>query len=497
MRDPLIDLALMGWRSNQPLDLAHAEQSPRDDAASRYASGWREADTGRRRVASALAGFDLLTTDTDSDGRVAVRAVTTADGAPLLVAGRFLRQSWTADPGRTSEQLAGCGRAAGVHRRADGSYGAHPYGCTSPLCPQCARRKAADRCARIAPVLAHLAARGYQLVHLTLTQPAFADGDTPTHLTEREQRAYEVPTLAGVEPGGAVPGEPLALALERFRSALTALRDGQASRAWWRSTVAGYVYGIEWTGRTRRGGAWLPRWHVHAHLLVILRPGVEVATVDAHGGFELRGPWVDRLVARWATVTTTTDPHTGERVRAVPWAQKVRPLWGGREAVTAAVRECLKYPFKVSALTDAQLTEVLATTKGRRAHMVGGCLHANSRVGRAARELREDGTHGQDLGVADAALAFDLAAAYEAAEDDSPDAPVIYRRAHAGDLNDWRSRVGPDQARWVPLTVAHLVDLYQDDCAVVVVCALALGEPSYDASVLALLRDLVRWRSPP
>jgi hypothetical protein len=309
-----------------------------------------------------------------------------------------LRPEWVADPRKLHAQLRTCSAGWGVMRSPDGVYRAQPMRCGSPLCPTCLAHKARRVQERWAPMLAELAARGCRFVHVTLTQPARAaapSGAWPMVLNANERTHY-VHAQAATEVGLAVEGEPLGDALARLRASWTALRDSRATREWWGESVVGYLYGIEWTGRRHAaqdaGATWDARWHAHLHALVVLHPEVR----DGRPGWQgdrgrlnpYRGGWAGRLVREWCARTPGADPAAQAVVRVT-----------GDEGRTAAdaLREVLKYPFKPGELTDAQVVEVLATTKGGRFHLPGGAFHGASGAARCAASLVAAGL-GADLG---------------------------------------------------------------------------------------------------
>lgn len=406
-------------------------------------------EAGPGAYARALGAFDLDWTAWKDRERArtpvpktAVRAVSLG-GSIIHVDGRMLRDSWTADPRRSALRLAGCSTSGGVHRVGE-EWGSHAYGCGDSVCPMCARRKAAARVKDLAPCLLWLSMHGYQLVHLTLTRPGdTSDGACVLAPWERVTTIHD-----HVDEGPAVPGETLPDAVADLRRAWTALRDGRgevdpgySSRRWWRDTVPGYVYGIEWTGRRCIGrgcpacrgdhtahhtGPYRLRWHVHLHALLIVR---NHHSIEWEEDGTIRGPWWDRLTTRWCELVEGARPE----------AQHARRLIT-EEAIEGGIVECLKYPFKPAELTRAQLVEALTCMKGTRAHNVGGCLHSSGRVGKLAKSLyrhhddvSEDTLHVTGMTTDDVKTAFDLANGWRAVDEAREAVSVLYRSREVAD----------------------------------------------------------------
>lgn len=310
-----------------------------DEDAARWLAGLGEALEGRERLIGVLEGClagEVVEQEPDpEDGpepvkRSAVRSVDRIDPDTGEVtaewaypSARMIREDWLADPSRTAKAMRNCGRAYGVHRYSDGTWGAHPYGCGCPACPACSRSKAAASADYWATVIGKLVSGlGCELRHLTLTQRTN-------------------------------PGETLGEALERLGAAWALLRDSRRTREDWNDHALGYMLGTEWTARHPGNGA--RRWHAHLHVLAVCWPGM--------------GDGLEQLVIpRWCEVA---DAHHR--------AQHVSNVDLGR-----ALREVLKYPFKPLELDDEALCEVIVTTKGTRPKRSGGGLHGASRIGQCA-----------------------------------------------------------------------------------------------------------------
>lgn len=158
----------------------------------------------------------------------------------------------------------------------------------------------------------------------------------------------------------AVPGERLAEALERLRGSLSRLvtkkRMSPSRRAWWDALVAGVVWSVEAT----RGasGDW---WHVHAHAVVALRPGVD----HEEAARRLGASW-ERLSGEESGSGLGWDPCSGgvpeDRSR---WATGGwwRPIDPGS---LAEVYQATKYLCKPTSLDSTALLELLTVTRGSR-----------------------------------------------------------------------------------------------------------------------------------
>lgn len=323
-------------------------------------------------------------------------------GRVLQVDSRAVRENWAPDPVAEHEAVCACSRAwLATLRPGSRQYGFAPVACKRRVCPACISREAARRSQSLLPELAELSAAGLPVVHMTLTQEADLTGTLPVLLTDAECRAgFRCPTSSD-DWGFAVPGESLLAAHERLYSSFRALRnrDAKAAEAWNR-WVGGYVYRWEATGRRKVSGGnggwhYAPRWHAHLHVLAVLRGRACVHEVRAdkcathkrnEQDTQLRrdgtavqcahGQWWDELTEHWCRLSG-----------AKPQGQRATLLEGSQDEIEAALREVLKYQCKPAELTDAQLLEFLAATKGLHAGYKGGWLHGRHRVNRAAAEL--------------------------------------------------------------------------------------------------------------
>ena len=361
-----------------PLWLAEARQSAAlapESPAARAVDGW---DTARALHAEVLRSLETIEV-VKRDGRGGPLLIRLGPGGGrVALTPRDLPETVSpGDPGRMAAALAGCGsdhvvmlsRQVG---RAD-RFRSVPCGCGSPVCPLCARARASRRAERLGPRVAALGAAGFRIASCTFTIPEHDDdpdsrlpiwtgiGDLPPDPIVEHRADFRDPEAIAYPVGG----EPLVVMLARLRHDWRLFRDG-AFRAGWRSTVAGYAYGIEWTGHRETEPepgekCAIYRWHAHIHALLIVRPGA--------------GPgWWDAVARAWCKVT-------GGDLRS----QACREVTG--DDIGGAIREVLKYPYKPGDLTAAQLAEVIVAARGLHCHQVGGCLHACSPEGRAARQI--------------------------------------------------------------------------------------------------------------
>lgn len=360
-------------------------------------------------------------------GRVRVTAVKHDHGVQA-VEGRWLREDWLADPRREAAQLASCCEfwCVGQEQLPEGvRHPAKPRRCNSPRCPLCGRARADRALARWLPVVGRLVGAGYPVLHCTWTQPVGELSGRPVLLSEEDRTAHglradlEREELEGVPVGWAVPGEPLTDAIDRLRPALRALRgdDDRDRRAWWSSSVVGLFEAVEYTafdGRLPKG-ARIPRWHVHSHAVIVLRPDVDP---DA---------WWARALAEWLEIVPTAEP----------WAQHCSRIDGDDDEIRSGLREVLKYPFKPLEMTASQLVEALVATKGRRFHNVGGAFHSGSTIGRAVKLVRQV----EELEERDRVL--------EALELEDRDRELVALLVDAYDARDAAPRWAP---LWIELT---------------------------------------------
>lgn len=351
-------------------------------------SGLAEADAARvaatRAVAARLREWHGES-EPDGLGRwVLCSAAHLPTGAVVHLGGRS-----TLGPvsvARTADRLEQC--AAGGWRwyfaRPSGVTTAH-LGCGHRLCLVCQHQQGLEQLARWAPVLDAAVADGCTLEHVTLTQPAVsapggwlspaelsdpawqgAPGDVEVEGREPGQDCVMVsewpdgaparPTWAGDDgreytgrDGAVVGGEGLWSSVTRLVGSWSRVRQGRGTRGLVAST--GQLRGTEVTGRAKAGG--VPRYHAHLHVLCVSERAHE--------------PVGSALVQAWL----------GTVPGASPSAQHVTAVEG---ASAAGIRECLKYSYKPSTLSDAQLVDALAELRGVHAHQVSGRLHGRSRA---------------------------------------------------------------------------------------------------------------------
>lgn len=435
---PRISQLAFGFATDHAPDLLALSKAAKvDDDARDELIGRRVAEKGRDRIVDALADVrpielvaeqeddrgvesdpfypddDDLDTIRKSGGCVGVRALWLPSAHVLTVGGRVLRSDWLADPRSASKALKDCCSSWEAVRIA-GRLTSAPHRCNSAICPICRRLDAAERAEEWSALIAALVRRDVRVVGVTLTQPILgSDGwsDAPVLLIGDEATVYV--GRGGDDANGyvSVASEPIGHALNRLRYAWELLKKGQASRFEWESSVFGGVYGIEATGRIGigpldehgvAGPPYLPRWHVHMHALVLLRPGVDLGvcrcsscTVAAGEDGKTAGVYADDVPGWWPwLVRNWVDRCTvwGDE-SAHGKGQHMAELRGNADDVMRAVKETLKYPCKLGELTRAQVLDWLAVTKGRKWHMPFGALHSASRIRKVAKRdlvLRDD-----------------------------------------------------------------------------------------------------------
>lgn len=189
-------------------------------------------------------------------------------------------------------------------------------------------------------------------------------------------------------------GEPLTVALDRWRDAWRRMTRGRPGRRF-ASLVAGYYYGLEVT-RGRRSsvtdcGRW---WHVHAHVLVLGRQAEDLApplgalwrqaTASASGRDGWHPPanmqrtsttavvgWradVRPASTRWIEPMPLVEGRLAGGDWAGPWCQKIDLT----DPDLPQVYQAAKYPTPVVALHPVALAEYLSAAHGRRWHQGGG-----------------------------------------------------------------------------------------------------------------------------
>lgn len=170
-------------------------------------------------------------------------------------------------------------------------------------------------------------------------------------------------------------GESFESATGRLRRALRSLATSSAQarswRRWWAAHVAGHVWSVEvtrgWPGHHE--GAERPRaraalwWHAHAHLVVVLRPGV--AQEEA----------AQAIGERWEALTARESGADGWDPVASGGVSADRRLWarGGwwRELELedlSAVYQACKYLTKPAALDGQDIVELATWAHGARWH---------------------------------------------------------------------------------------------------------------------------------
>lgn len=322
-------------------------------------------------------------------------------GVTVPLHGRPLPDHRRAHPAATAARLAGCRRRWLIHARRSGAACEVPLCCDDPLCPDCMDTRAGQRRDRDTGAIVHLAHARCPVLFMTLTLrndrrrardlgPVVLTDEDLEHwpdLVEHHRRA-----TAGDRVAYTTGGESLSSRVRAVETCWRRLIDSRRHRPWWDRHVLGYRLGIETTARaTDRRGQPYGRlgWHVHLHLVLVLRPsGVDPRDV------------ADELCERWASIASDLG-ECAERA-----AQDVQVIADGsgaldEAALSRAVAQALKYPGKVADMPAGCIWEFAAALRGRTLHRPGGLLHSATRAGALARavavcELAREGRRAED-----------------------------------------------------------------------------------------------------
>jgi hypothetical protein len=259
------------------------------------------------------------------------------------------------DPWELADDLQQCASSWTVQLR-HGGRGFHALPLPRPcgrthLCPVCAMRASRGLAGAIRAVLADdLGRQDGQIggaVHLTLTQ-----------------RDYR--------------GESLQDAITRWRGAWECLTRGRPGRRL-RESVAGWYYGLEVTRGEGSDSEHLgPWWHVHAHVLLVLRKDRQPDDVRR----EIASTWAssaDWLLTAAMNREDETMLETSAREAA---GETSGPWWEDLDLgdpALASVREVAKYPVPSDRLHPIALAEFCSVSHGRRWHQGGGMLRGVKR----------------------------------------------------------------------------------------------------------------------
>lgn len=294
------------------------------------------------------------------DGRRRTVGATLSDGSLVAVEdGRSV--SWPIDLVREQERIARC-ESGGVLLWDGERWRPTPMLCGARGCPRCARSRIGRWVWRWMPFFEAAAEDRAFLAQITLTQPTrIARGAVV--LPHERHRFVGAPSPG--EFGPACGGETLTGSYRRFRDTWESVREDRATKVRWRRALAGCCYGIEWTQRPdprKARGPQIPRWHCHAHVLVI-------APRSSSPWSDPRVTW-PQLRRDWCAASDGASPQ----------AQHFQRITGSADQpIATAVLETMKYPFKVGDLSVAGMVEAYASLRGVRPHHVAGALHATSR----------------------------------------------------------------------------------------------------------------------
>ncbi len=176
-------------------------------------------------------------------------------------------------------------------------------------------------------------------------------------------------------------GEALESAIARLRESMSRLisrdRLSASRRRRWDALVSGVVWSVEvtrgWPGRDEGASQPPPDacwWHVHAHAVVTLRPGV----TQEEAARELGATW-ERLSAAESGPDRGWDPCAGgvpedrSRWATGGWWRPIDP------SSMKEVFQATKYLCKPGSLGARELLEVLTVTRGQRWQGATGLFH--------------------------------------------------------------------------------------------------------------------------
>lgn len=281
--------------------------------------------------------------------------------------GREMREEWGWNLDKERARLGGCESAVVVAWSGAATGAVDPSAfapvalrCGSRLCPVCFAARAGRAMHRWGPVLDAALADGARVWHLTLTQRCEAVWGSAVLPREAGRWAGVVPTSAEVVVP-AVAGESAGEAYARWRATWKALRNARWSEG---SAGLGFLVGIEWTLRSKRGGrVQLPRWHCHGHVLA-------VATNPS---------WTpETMMRQWARLSGVDGRATKGTTRyGAPFIRYGAQYASVVESRQALV-EVLKYPFKPGDVTAAAVLDAWSVLRGARTHAPAGGLHGSS-----------------------------------------------------------------------------------------------------------------------
>jgi hypothetical protein len=267
--------------------------------------------------------------------------------------------SWPVDLAARRRSISRCGE--GWHLLVDetGQLRPTPYRCKDRACPCCSHTKVGRLAHHWVPVLEAAVSDEAEVRLLTFTQLVRQEPGALVLPHERDR--YQGDSPPG-EVRRAVGGESMRASYLRWRDTFESVREDRATKERWRWALGGYLYGIEWTLRSKKErGSVVPRWHCHGHVLVVTPKG---------RWKDERALW-NQLRRDWCKASPGSRAGSQDCRRVLPRGEQT---WSG------ALLETLKYPVKTATMTVAAMVEAYASLRGLRPHHVGGAFHHNSKA---------------------------------------------------------------------------------------------------------------------
>jgi hypothetical protein len=263
--------------------------------------------------------------------------------------------------------------------------------CGAPMCPVCMAHRAAEYAEDQGVRWDAFGSAGFGLGMLTLSaSPVLTLDGAHMPVRVEPEEAGRLSRRARLS-GCSVPGQPLASVEADFSSSLA---------RWWRAArragdVVGAVRAVELTQVSPPGrhvdyrGRPALRWHVHAHILVVLRPGaLEPRRAGERWKGDAGGHVVGGLIQSWLYHAPT---------RALPGSQHAHAL-----TCAADARQVTKYLVKPGSMTRTGAIEASLWSTGRHQRQALGALHATARSAWATHGYPSD-VHREAVAVIEAA----------------------------------------------------------------------------------------------